>query len=222
MIVVDFNYTDVTIVMDRSGSMSSIASDMNGAIESFINDQKALPEKCLLSIVQFDSLYEVVYEAVPIITATAPKIVARGYTALNDAVCKTILNTGKRFSNMREEDRPGKVIIVIVTDGHENVSKEFDALSVKNMVLEQQNTYNWQFVFMGANQDSYDTASGYGIKKGAVLNYGASVEGVLNAGVSMSDAVMRYRSASEEEVLTAGCSFTQKEQEIGDRDAKTT
>jgi hypothetical protein len=87
----------------------------------------------------------------------------RGGTALLDAVGRAINETGERLARMPEEDRPGLVIFVVMTDGEENSSKEFSKARIKEMIQHQQEVYNWHFTFLGANQDAFAEAGGMGI-----------------------------------------------------------
>ena len=120
--------TDITMVIDRSGSMQSIRSDAEGGINSFIEQQKQEPGEANVTLVQFDADYEFVHSGVPIRQVPAFKLVPRGSTALLDAVGRAINETGARLAAMDEVQRPGLVVFVIVTDGEENSSREFLSL----------------------------------------------------------------------------------------------
>lgn len=114
--------TDVTVILDRSGSMESIATDVIGSFNVFLATQQRLPGECRLSLVQFDDEYEVVYAGVPI--GEAPRMtdrtfVPRGMTALLDAIGRTIDATGRRLAALPEAERPGTVLVAIITDGLE-------------------------------------------------------------------------------------------------------
>ena len=95
----------------------------------------------------------------------------RGSTALLDAVGRAINETGERLTKMPEADRPGLVIFVIVTDGEENASHEFSKARVKKMIQRQQTKYNWQFTFLGAEQDAFTEAGGMGIAAAGTANF---------------------------------------------------
>lgn len=155
--------TDITLVVDRSGSMESCRDDAEGGINSFIKEQKEVEGEANLTLVQFDNEYEFVYNGVPIKDVGKYSLVPRNMTALLDAVGKAINETGERLSKMEEQDRPGCVIFVIVTDGHENSSKEFNKQQVKEMIERQQSQYNWQFTFLGADATSFDEAKSLGV-----------------------------------------------------------
>ena len=155
--------TDITLVIDRSGSMEEIRSDAEGGINAFIRGQAQQPGEALLTLVQFDDEHEFVHRGIPIKQAPAFTLVPRGNTALLDAVGRAINETGERLARMPEADRPGLVILVILTDGEENSSREFSKARVKEMIQRQQTTYNWHFTFLGADQDAFAEAGGMGI-----------------------------------------------------------
>jgi len=159
----DLNHTEVIIVMDRSGSMEAIKSDMEGGLDQFFADQKKEPGRCTVTLTQFDDRYEVVYSGKDLKDVPKAALEPRGMTALLDAVGKTINEVGDRLAKTKEKDRPGRVIFLIVTDGCENASHEFSHAQVKKMIEEQTSKYNWLFVYLGANQDAFAEANKLGI-----------------------------------------------------------
>jgi len=102
-----------------------------------------------------------------------------GMTALIDAWCLTIDKTGQRLANMREEDRPSKVMFVVITDGEENDSEEFTHDQLKERIKTQEETYNWKFEYMGANQVSAQVAHNLGMRHGRTMTYDATSIGVM-------------------------------------------
>jgi len=192
------NLTEIAIILDRSGSMSSIKDDMEGGFKQFIEDQKKIPDPCVVSLYQFDTEFEVKFEEKKLHEVQGLGLDPRGGTALLDACGKTISLIGQRLSAKHEEQRPGRVIVMIITDGHENASKEYKRADVAAKVKHQTETYNWQFAFLGANINSFDEASSLGITGAAVMNYVADSHGVGNMYGSISCGVSNYRKASYE------------------------
>lgn len=191
--------TDITFVLDRSGSMKEVRSDTIGGFNAFIQAQRALPGDCVASLVQFDDVYEPLYTAKPIQEApllTTETFVPRGFTALFDAIARTIIETGKRLAAMSEGQRPEKVIFVILTDGGENASREFrERERVFEMVGHQRDVYHWDFVFIGANQDAITVGAGFNIGAGSTMTYAANAVGTQAAFRSVSNYTQRMRSA---------------------------
>lgn len=160
------NLTEIICLLDRSGSMNSIITDAIGGFNKFLKDQKEVLGEAKLTLALFDDEYEIIHNGINI--QSVPELnsltyVPRGWTALYDAVGKTINTVGERLAKLSEEERPSKVIFVILTDGHENSSKEFTGQKIKEMIKHQKEKYSWMFVFLGANLDANKTASGMGI-----------------------------------------------------------
>ncbi len=155
--------TDITLVVDRSGSMQDIRSDAQGGVNAFIENQAKEPGEALLTLVQFDTDYEFLHKGVPMADVPKYELVPRGATALLDAVGRAINETGERLSKMNEADRPGLVVFVVMTDGLENSSQEFSKPRIKEMIQHQQKMYGWQFTFLGADQDAFAEASAMGM-----------------------------------------------------------
>jgi len=188
--------TDITMVIDRSGSMDSIKTDAEGGINTFIESQKSEPGEALLTLVQFDTEYEFVHQGVPIGGVPKFKLVPRGSTALLDAVGRAINEAGTRLAAIEEAQRPGLVVFVIVTDGAENSSKEFTRERIRQMVELQQSVYKWQFTFLAANQDAFAEGASMGIAQDGIAAYSmGKVRGTYDAAAKK---MSRMRKAASE------------------------
>lgn len=188
--------TDITMVIDRSGSMQSIQSDAEGGINSFIEQQKQEPGEAHVTLVQFDTDYEFVHSGVPIRQVPAFKLLPRGSTALLDAVGRAINETGARLAAMEETQRPGLVVFVIVTDGEENSSREFTRDQIRTMVEHQQSAYKWQFTFLAANQDAFAAGGSMGIAQDGIAAY--SMGKVRGSWDAAAKKMSRMRKAAGE------------------------
>jgi len=202
--------TDITLVVDRSGSMSNVREDAEGGVNEFINHQAKEPGEAYLTLVQFDTDYEFVYKGVPIQDAKPYHLVPRGMTALLDAVGRAMNETGERLSAMNESDRPGLVIFVVMTDGLENSSREFTKAQLKEMIERQQRDYNWHFTFLGANQDAFAEAGAIGIRQGGAATYAVGKEKAAYAATMNKVARMRSAARQGETVVNE---FTDEERE---------
>jgi uncharacterized protein YegL len=192
--------TELVAILDRSGSMANLANDTIGGFNKFIEDQKKVPGEALLTTVLFDDQYEFLHDGVNIQDVkpiTGKEYFARGMTALLDAVGRTINRVGEKLSKMNEADRPGKVMVLIITDGYENSSHEFTRAQIKEMVEHQRNTYKWEFLFFGAKIDSFAAADGIGIAQARTANFGASSIGVSTTMDAMGIAASSYRGTGK-------------------------
>ena len=158
--------TEIAYVLDRSGSMSHLTEPAILSFNEFLKEQKEEPGEVTFSLVLFDNEYLLHAEAVPIrevVELDTTTYVPRASTALLDAIGRTIDDTGKRLAALKEKDRPGKVIVAIFTDGHENASTNYTLQDIAKRIKHQQEKYNWEFLFLGANQDAIATATSMNI-----------------------------------------------------------
>jgi len=193
------DYTDITFIVDRSGSMQMLRHDVIGGFNKFIEDQRKVAGECTVTLVQFDNFYEVNYTAIPVNDVqplNSETYAPRGTTAMYDAIGKSIMETGNRLAKMKEEDRPDKVIVIIQTDGEENASVEFSGETIKKMIKEQEEVYSWEFVFLGANINAKSTAMDIGIQVDKAMSFANSGAGMADALYSISKNVTNYRSGS--------------------------
>jgi len=174
------NLTEIIFLLDRSGSMGGLEADTIGGFNAFIDKQRQLEGKTIVTAVLFDNNYEILWNGIDAskVRLTGNEYFVRGSTALLDAVGKTILDVGYRISKAPEYERPGKVIFVITTDGMENASSEFTYKKVKQLIKHQQEKYNWEFIFLGANIDVAKEADSIGIDSKDAYSYKASQDGV--------------------------------------------
>ena len=174
-------YTHICIVLDASGSMSSIEDDIKGSFNTFLDKQRKEPGKTVFDLFQFsDEVTRPVKSADLALFKDdlMVKYFCSGCTALNDAVCTAIDTMGREFAAMPEEERPENVLCVIITDGYENASREFSAADVKKRIEHQLNVYHWEFLFLAANQDAFEAGETIGLSEEYCANFDATPEGV--------------------------------------------
>ena len=195
--------TDITLVIDRSGSMESIKDDAAGGINEFINQQASESGEALLTLMQFDDKYELVHSGINVKKVPRYELVPRGMTALLDAVGRAINETGERLAAINEPDRPGLVVVVIVTDGAENASKEYTRADIRRMIEHQQSIYNWQFTFLAANQDAFAAGGSLGIDASGIANFAAGKMQGTYAATNAKVARMRRAAMNSEAIDNA-------------------
>ncbi|MBI5537981.1 MAG: VWA domain-containing protein [Deltaproteobacteria bacterium] len=189
--------TAILMILDRSGSMAPLADDTVGGFNAFIQEQKTQPGDAVVTLVLFNHDYEVVYNARPIQQVeplTAATYHPGGNTALLDAIGRGTYDLGKKLADMDERDRPGKVIVVIMTDGHENASKEYKREPIRKIVEEQTHKYGWSFLFLGANIDAFAEAGAIGVAKASTMNFVADADGVRKSMGVVSASVAAFRA----------------------------
>ena len=192
------NLIEMVAIIDRSGSMATIASDTIGGYNSLIEAQKKDEEgDANVTLVLFDHEYTLLYDNVNIQEVeplTSQTYVPRGMTGLYDAIGRTIVTVGERLSNTAEEDRPSKVVVTIITDGHENASKEYDQRTIKGMIELQEASYSWEFMFLAANMDAATEGASIGIRGSKSMNFTATSGGMDSMLKSVDMAYSSYRS----------------------------
>jgi len=186
--------------------MASVASDTIGGFNRFLEDQKKVPGTATFTLNQFDDQYDRIVDALDIQKAaplTKGTFVPRGMTALLDAIGKSIQDTGERLEAIPEAERPAKVIMLIMTDGMENASREFTKAKINDLISHHRDVYKWEFVFLGANQDAIGTATSYGIRGASAMTYAPNDIGTTRAFASASANMTKYRTG-----LVPDSSFT--------------
>jgi hypothetical protein len=185
------NFTRIAIILDRSGSMESCKESTVAGFNEFIRTQKEIPGEAMVKLVQFDDQYETVFDKplkeCPELTQST--FVPRGSTALLDAQGRTVVELGRELAALAESQRPSKVIVVTLTDGLENASKEYDLEEIGKLIREQRDKYNWDFVFLGANQDAIATAAAMSIPLPSAMSYSTSRAGVAATMAAVSHYV---------------------------------
>ena len=188
--------TEIAVVLDRSGSMAALKDDMEGGLWTTITEQHGLPGRCRVSLYQFDDQWETCYEgrSAGEITADDCRLVPRGSTALNDAVVKSLAAMEARILQEPEDERPGKVAVIVITDGGENASRENKAQDARDAIGRATDKFGWKFVFLAADAQGFE--EGQAMSKGFVGTSVASydVGDVRGAYAGTSEAIGNFRS----------------------------
>ena len=163
----------IVAVVDRSGSMSSIKEDAQGGLNEFVVEQKKADTGALFTLAQFDTEYEVVYNDGDIKLFTEYTLQPRGMTALFDAI-------GKTANEVKDTKVSGKKIFMIITDGHENSSREYNGASVKALIEEMRKN-DWEFLFIGADEGALSQARDIGLDMNTVFRNDNSGAGIRDS-----------------------------------------
>ena len=182
------NLTEIVFILDRSGSMSGLEADTIGGFNAMVEKQKKEEGEALLSAVLFDNDSQVIYDRVDIRKVepmTDRQYQVGGCTALLDAIGGAVHHMANVHRYAREEDRPGRTVFVITTDGMENASRRYTYREVQKMVKHEQEKYGWEFLFLGANMDAIAAARSFGIREDRAVRYACD-----SAGTSLNFAVV--------------------------------
>lgn len=176
--------TELILVCDRSGSMDDgdVLENTVAAANKFLEDQKTVPGECRVSVLMFDDRQDWPITAVPLalmpgfhaqqankrysrllpeVHVPSGKIVwqPRGSTALLDAIGDALELMGKRIAHEKWAE---KVIVVVLTDGLENMSRRYTRARITDMIRHAE-ANGWSFIFLGANIDAFGEAGSIGI-----------------------------------------------------------
>jgi len=189
----DTNYTAMLIVLDRSGSMASIRTDMEGGIQQLIAHHAAQPGFVTVDLVTFDTEIEHTHAFA---NPNDVKVVLepRGGTSLYDAIGISFTGFGAALAALPDHARPSNVLVTIVTDGEENSSREYTAAHVKQLIEHQRDAYDWDISFLGANQDAIIEAGKIGIAAKDAIDYSL---GAVDAAMSVHAAKQTRRRAGD-------------------------
>ena len=190
------NLTELVFIIDRSGSMEGLEGDTIGGFNAMLKEQQAVDGEATVTTVLFDDQYELLHDRIDI-RAVAPltdkDYTVRGSTALLDAIGKTIKKIHEVQRRTAEDYQAEKVMFVIITDGHENASREYSAERIRKRIERQKEKYGWEFVFFGANMDAVMEAGKLGISADRAQNYQANPFGINKAWGVVSAVSTNYR-----------------------------
>jgi len=191
------DYTHISVILDRTGSMQAIRDDTIGGFNTFLEEQKSHPGYISFTLVQFDSQnpYEVIHHFQPI--KKVPELSRRTYvpraqTPLLDAIGRGINDLEHSIAELPQKEKPSKTLFVIITDGHENASREFNKKQIEKMIREKSGKSDWQFVYLSADVDAFDDAGSYGIPLSAVLKFRKGGRTMKSAWTSLSRHASDY------------------------------
>lgn len=192
--------TLINVILDRSGSMERISDEVVGMYNNFLKEQKEGDDYAELTLVQFDDRYEKTHNKRPI-RKVKPLIngetfIPRGMTALHDAVGKTITDLNVEIKS-NESNRPERVMFVVITDGYENMSQEFNGSQVQKLMDEQKENYGWDFIFLGAGIDAKDEGNKFGMEMNKCASFDVTADGFAGITENVTAYATSYRSTGD-------------------------
>ncbi len=190
---------DITLILDRSGSMQDLSNQVILSFNDFLEEQKTIEGEATVSLVQFNHEYSLVYEGIDLQNANqlnTDNYHASGNTALFDAIGRTIQDTKERV-------KPGTadVVFVITTDGLENASQEYSGSQIKDMIAECETDYGWHFMYLAANDDAFDQHRSLGIDGASCYQLAPTEDGWKDSQKLMSNQLLEYRNSRQQSDL---------------------
>lgn len=191
----DGDYTHIVVVLDRSGSMRGLKADTIGGFNDFLAKQQEVKGKGTLTMVHFADDQRFIEDMSPLENLKALTNETYDPSGSSTALLDTIGRTINRIENTLNglEQKPDKVVFVIITDGQENSSREFSRSQIMEMIKRHEDEMDWDFVFIGANQDAIAEGSNMGVRATNSLNYDASHLGVKCMYSSLTSNMTNYR-----------------------------
>jgi hypothetical protein len=205
----------INFVLDKSGSMDIVRAATIDGFNEFLGEQARQPGEALLTLTMFDTQFVHVCEGVPL--REVPRMTEQefdpdGMTALYDAVAHSIRSADDYLAKLPK--KPDQILFVVMTDGEENSSREFDRDKVFAMIADRQ-AQGYEFIYLGANQDSYAVSQSIGMRKGRSRNWEHSDKGQRASMVCLSESVSNYRMKAEPTM--SGDWFPEEDESSGDQ-----
>jgi Mg-chelatase subunit ChlD len=193
-------HSEIVFILDRSGSMQSMVEAAISGFNRLLREQQQVPGSARFTLVLFDDQYESPIHSVPIaevVELDTSTFVPRGSTALLDAIGQTIDELGDKLASTPEAERPSQVIIAILTDGQENASTRYTWECVAKRIRHQTKKYQWQFLFLGANQDAIATAGRMNIQEANTANFAMTERSYDSSKGALSRKMSAFRRRSQ-------------------------
>lgn len=210
------NYIKLINIIDKSGSMDSIIDSAISGFNEFLQDQKRVEGNALVTTVLFSTMYQKLYEDLDIQNCeflNKDNYKPNGGTALYDAIAKTINHEIDKLGALPVEERPEKILCVILTDGFENSSKDFSKDQIKKLVTEMKEDFKWEFIFLAANENASFAAEAMGISKGNSYAFTNDSDGLNAAYSAVSFSATNYRNSKSVKMENLMDEFRQTEED---------
>ena len=191
------NRTELVFIIDRSGSMQPLKSDVVGSFNALLEEQKK-NEDVLVSVVFFSDKAQLIKDREPIEKIgllQESDYQPSGCTALLDTLGDAIVHIEQVQHYIRKEDRPEKTIFAVITDGMENASHRYNGEKIRKL-LDKKNEDGWQFLYLASNIDTYATARDYGFKEELSCSYKSTSKGYRSLMKGVNSAINSLREES--------------------------
>jgi Mg-chelatase subunit ChlD len=190
----------IHFLLDRSGSMASMAADVIGGFNGFLASQRALPGRSRMTLVQFDTgdPFEVLTDGLGLDRVRGLShrtFQPRGGTPLWDAVGDLVTRASVRAEQRRALGKAAEeTVVVVYTDGEENSSTRFGGDDIRRLVGAKQEE-GWTFIFLGAGLDAYAEGGRIGVAVGSTQAFAPDAAGARLAFQELDRSVREFRAA---------------------------
>ena len=181
---------DVVFILDKSGSMSGSEDNTISSFNEYLEREKKNKYNTLVSTILFSDNYYYLHKRENIKNIkhlTNRDYYVGGCTALYDALGNTI--------NYFKKVNTDKVLFIIITDGYENASLEFNKSKITKLIKNS----GFEFIYIGADIDSYSAGSDIGIRRENIANFKKDKKGtnlLFRSVEKYSEAMMADASTS--------------------------
>lgn len=158
------NLLHVCFILDESASMFALVKKVSTSFDTLMKRYSQAKEiECIVSLYRFATKVQKEYVGTPITEVPVLNYNPSGLTVMYDGIGRAVDEIGQWLNNMDESERPSKNLIVIITDGAENHSKDYSFQKIKDMIKHQEEKYNWSFIWIGTDISSLDDIDKLGI-----------------------------------------------------------
>lgn len=187
----------VTLILDKSGSMDALKKEVVGGFNQQLTTIREENEKhgmkSLVSLVTFDNIVlkpTVWLEDVDKVAQLTPEdYIPNGMTAMLDAVGTTVQKLLK-LSDANDENT--SFLVIVISDGQENNSKEYTGEKIAELVSSCEKTSRWTFSYIGANQNLADVSKQLHININNMMVFDANAAGYNKMSSGLASATAGY------------------------------
>jgi len=177
----EWDMTLIGFVLDKSGSMSSQREAATTGFNHFVQQIRGYGKPARLTLTLFDTEFKIVHDNADLVSVPDmgyESYTPDGCTALYDAVGHSVASMDKELRRYLK----ARAIIVILTDGQENSSREFSRDAIKGLIANKEALGNWSFVYLTSALDGWSDGMSVGISAGNMVLYStATASGTICA-----------------------------------------
>lgn len=200
---VKLDKTHIVAILDQSGSMTSVAPAAISGFNEFLQTQKAIKGKATMDVLLFSDPTNIKYvsqnaDIKDVKELTSETYTPNGSTALFDAIAAATTNYKLLQSTQTPSKKADKVLVVIITDGEENASKEYPRNKIDEIkaLITKRKSENWQFIFLCSTENAVLTGQSLGVSRGNTMQFMNTNVGNQAMYSSVANAATVFRGTS--------------------------